>query len=130
MTMKRWLQGAFALAIAAGGPSAFAADHLDGPGLSAEPLADITDVYGWVEGNKLLLVMNVGPLATSASQFSDALQYALHLESHSAYGMAGTKTDIIATFDTAQNISLWVGDGQAASARIRSTSTSKGSTTP
>jgi len=88
---------------------ALAADHLDGPGASKDPLADITDVYAWTESDKLLLVLNVAPLATVDSKFSDAVQYALHLESSSEFGKPGTKTDIICTFDADQKISCWVG---------------------
>lgn len=110
MRTRRWLQGAIALAIAATGPSAFAADHLDGPGAKEDPLADITDVYAWTETDKVLFVLNVAPLATAESKFSDAVQYAIHLESTAKYGDAGEKMDIICTFDAEQKISCWIGD--------------------
>lgn len=110
MRRNRWLQGAAALAIATAGPLAQAADHLDSPGPKADPLADITDVYGWVEGNKLVFALNVAPLATAESKFSDAVQYAIHVESSAAFGTAGEKQDIICTFDAAQKISCWIGD--------------------
>lgn len=105
----RWLQGAAALAVLTAGSGAFAADHLDGPGAQKDPAADITDVYGWVKGDKLILVLNVSPLATVDSKFSAAIQYALHVESSAGFGKAGTKTDVIATFDASQKISVWVG---------------------
>lgn len=110
MRKIRLLQGAVALAIATCGPMAFAADHLDSASVKKDAATDITDVYGWVEGAKTLLVLNVSPLATMESKFSDAVQYALHLESSAAYGMSGEKMDVICTFDTAQKISCWVGD--------------------
>lgn len=110
MRKIRLLQGAVALAIATAGPLALAADHLDGPGAIADPAADITDVYAWSEAKNLLLVMDVVPLATEASKFSDTIQYALHLESSAGYGMAGDKMDVICTFDAAQTISCWIGD--------------------
>lgn len=110
MRITRWLQGAAALAIATGGPLAFAADHLDSPGPKKDPLADITDVYAWTANDNLVLVLDVAPLATTESKFSDAVQYALHLESSSAFGVAGTKSDVICTFDADQKISCWIGD--------------------
>lgn len=105
----RWLQGAAALAVLTAGSGAFAADHLDGPNVTKDPAADITDVYGWIKSDKVVLVLNVAPLATASSKFSEAIQYALHIESSEAFGKAGTKTDVIATFDASQKISLWVG---------------------
>lgn len=110
MRKMRWLQGAFALAVALAGPSAFAADHLDSPEVKKDPATDITDVYAWAEGDKLLLVLNVSPLATPDSKFSDAVQYALHVESSAGYGMVGTAKDVVCTFDAAQAIQCWVGD--------------------
>lgn len=112
MRKMRWLQGAFALAVALVGPSALAADHLDSPAVKADAAADITDVYAWAEGEKLLLVLNVSPLATAESKFSDAVQYALHVESGAAYPFSGmtTKKDVVCTFDAAQAIQCWVGD--------------------
>lgn len=110
MRKTRWLQGAFALAITLGGPSAFAADHLDGPKVKMDPATDITDVYAWSEGDKLLLVLNVSPLATADSKFSDAVHYALHVESSDEYGKPGTKKDIVCAFDAAQAIQCWLGD--------------------
>lgn len=124
----RWLQGAAALAVLTAGSGAFAADHLDGPGAIKDPAADITDVYGWVKGDKLVLVLNVAPLATVDSKFSEAIQYALHVESSAGFGKAGTKTDIIATFDAAQKISVWVGadaDYVSGDASVESGLTSK-----
>ena len=108
MRKTRWLQGAAALAIATGGPLALAADHLDGPGAKADPVADITDVYSWSESANLVAVLNVAPLATTDSKFSDAVQYALHLESSASYGAAGEKHTVICTFDDKQNISCWL----------------------
>lgn len=110
MRKIRLLQGAVALAIASSGPLALAADHLDSASVKKDALTDITDVYGWVEADKTLLVLNVAPLATGESKFSDAVQYALHLESSAAYGMGGQKMDVICTFDASQKISCWVGD--------------------
>jgi hypothetical protein len=96
-------------------PSAFAADHLDGPGVSMDPASDITDVYTFLDGNSVVFVLDVSPLAMApsggmpGSQFSDKVQYVLHTTSGAGFGMKTDKVDIIATFDTAQTIKLWLG---------------------
>lgn len=90
-------------------PSAFAADHLDAPGAVADPAADITDVYTWVEGSKVVMVLNVTPSATTSSKFSDTVQYVLHTTSGPSFGMTTSSLDFIATFDASQTIQLWAG---------------------
>lgn len=109
MKKLTWMRGAMALALTAAASSALGADHLDAPGANADPTADITDTYSWVDGNNVVLVLNVTPLATTTSKFSDKVQYVFHTESSAAFGMPGTKVDIICTFDAAQKISCWVG---------------------
>ena len=111
--MKRaWLiaPGAAALLLAA--PLARAADHLDGPAASADPSADITDVFAWTapDGARLNLIMNVFPVATTTSKFSNTVQYVFRTQSRATYGMAaGGSADLICTFDAAQAISCWLG---------------------
>jgi hypothetical protein len=76
---------AFALSLCPTG--AFAADHLDGEVASADPAADITDVYAWAQDtNRLNLVLDVFPLANSASRFSDSVQYVFRVDSVAKYG--------------------------------------------
>lgn len=110
MTKSTWMRGALALALTAAATTALAADHLDGPAATMDPAADITDTYAWLDSGNVVLVMNVSPLATSTSKFSDKVQYVFHTESRMAFGMPGTKVDIICTFDAAQKVSCWVGD--------------------
>lgn len=110
MRKMRWLQGGVALLVGLGSTTALAADHLDSKAATGDPAADITDVYAWSEGNNLLFVLNVTPLATAESRFSNVVQYALHTESSAKFGAAGDKLDIIATFDDLQTISLWIGE--------------------
>ncbi len=106
----RYLQGACALAVIAGAAWAIAADHLDSPAVKLDPAADITDVYAWsASTDKLALVMNVAPLATNTTKFSNAVQYVFHLESSTVYGMIGKLTDIVCTFDNAQAIHCQLG---------------------
>lgn len=109
MRKMRYLQGACALAITAGAAWAIAADHLDGPAAKADAASDITDLYAWANGNKVTVIMNVSPLAGAESKFSDAVQYAFHLENSAGYGMAGEKTDVVCTFDATQAINCVLG---------------------
>lgn len=90
-------------------PKALAADHLDSPSVNLEAVSDITDVYTWMSGTNAILVLNVAPIATATSKFSDKVQYVLHTESTDAFGTPGQQQDIIATFDADQKISLWIG---------------------
>src|SRR5687767_14355465 len=54
-------------------------DHWDGPAARSDPAADITDFFVFPilenDQNRLALVMNVFPLASESSAFSDALDY-------------------------------------------------------
>jgi hypothetical protein len=109
MRRLTWLRAAAALVVAAGVSTAFAADHIDSPAAVANPPADITDVYTWMNGNNVVLVMNVGPLATTGMHFDPTVQYVLHTGSAAALLMPETAENIICTFDASQKISCWVG---------------------
>lgn len=87
-----------------------AADHTDSSAVIADPAADITDVFAWMDpsGDKLNLVLDI-PSGGAGSSFSDAVQYVFHVESSPAFGTAGESTDIICTFDVNQAVSCWVG---------------------
>ena len=89
--------------------TAYAADHLDAPATSADPTADINDVYTWVEGDKTILAMTLFPAAGAEAKFSDAVQYVFHTASGAAFGAANSSKDVICTFDAAQRISCWIG---------------------
>ncbi len=84
-----------------------AADHRDSPVPRADPAADLGDIFAWTtaDTSQINLVMTV-PVAA----FSDAVQYAFHIESTQAYGTAGVEIDAICTFATDQNLECWVGD--------------------
>jgi len=96
-------------------PLAVAADHVDGPAVLTDPSADITDVYAWTstDGTKVNLVLNVAPVASTSSRFSDVVKYVFHTSSCATYtapgGCTAAKEDIICTFDAAQKVSCWVG---------------------
>jgi hypothetical protein len=106
---------AFACVAAAIGYSmtAQSADHQDSPATTADPTADINDVYAFLDGpTNVVFVMTVYPNAPAGALFSNSVQYVLHTASGANFGMATSNVDIIATFDTSQNISLWVGTSE------------------
>ncbi len=115
---KRLLVGAIA-ALAALSPTALAADHLDGPGVTSDPSLDITDIFSWTDtsATKLNLIMNVFPEASkTSSMFSDTGQYVFHVTSYPAYGppLGATAKDasqVICTFTgtaAPQTVSCWL----------------------
>jgi hypothetical protein len=83
-----------------------AADHVDSPAVRADPATDLADIFAWTTADvrHINLVMTL-PIAA----FSDAVQYAFHVESSSAYGSPGIKADIICTFEVNQDLECWVG---------------------
>jgi hypothetical protein len=123
--------GACVLAVgAAAALKLHAADHKDGPAVTADPAGDITDVYAWMSSDKskVNLVMDVYPNAPAGSVMSDQVLYVFHLSSAAGYGMAATEMKIICGFDTTQKITCWVGNSEVvtgnASAAAGITSTS------
>jgi hypothetical protein len=115
--VKRGVTGEwiFALALAsilAGGASR-AADHVDGPAASADPSADITDIFAWMspDAKRVYLVMNLVRNATAASKFSDSVQYVFHTTSRANFGATPSpEVNVICTFNAAQRIECWVGN--------------------
>ena len=110
--MKRtWL----AALVAAGllPATAWAADHTDGPAVIADPAADINDVYTFLSDDfqNLNIIMTLFPGADNGSEFSDQVQYVMHVESAGSIGalLPQTETNIICQFD-AGTIECWAGD--------------------
>lgn len=89
-----------------------AADHIDSPAAVAEPTADITDLYAWMDSDaeNLNLVLNVAPFAAQGMVFSDAVQYVFHVGSGAGYGDVQTETEILCQFTAPPAIECWVGD--------------------
>lgn len=82
-----------------------AADHLDGPAVSSDPAADITDIFAWMQdSNQINLALNVFPLANETSQFSDSVQYVFNISSLVGFGQVASTSTVICTFSAAQNI--------------------------
>jgi hypothetical protein len=84
------------------------ADHRDAPAAAADAASDINDVYAFNDGGNVVLAMTVSPLAAAGAKFSDKTQYVFHTSS-GAFGATTSNVDVICTFDTAQNVSCWVG---------------------
>jgi hypothetical protein len=98
--------------VAVGAPLLMGADHADGSTATADPSADITDVFAWTspDATHLNLVMDVFPFATAGAQFSDAVQYVFHTRSKASFLASDeSAVDVICTFDAGQNVSCWAG---------------------
>ena len=79
-------------------------DHSDGNGVS--PSAEITNIYAWLQNkDRVNLIMNVHPNATTSSQFSESVSYVFHVNSSSSYGGTQTKKRIVCQFDSEQKVS-------------------------
>ena len=90
---------------------AFAADHLDTPTVTADPAADIGDLFAWTssDGKRLNLVMDV-----VGRKFSDRIQYVFHVDSGSAFGRTTSTTTILCQFDASNAVECWLGDADFA----------------
>jgi hypothetical protein len=104
---------ALVLASMCGVQSVRAADHIDGPRASADPAADITDVFTWMTADaaRVIIAIDLTRNATTDSRFSDAVVYATRTTSSAAFGgTAAASIDVLCTFDVAQQVQCWVGD--------------------
>ena len=114
--MKRvWLIAGGAIALLVSSAPLRAADHLDGPAASADPSADLTDVFAWTDadGKHVNLIANVFAAASTTSKFSNTVQYVIHTTSRAAFAIPAVaptaSLDILCTFDATQKISCWAG---------------------
>jgi hypothetical protein len=89
-----------------------AADHTDSPTLSANRMADITDVYAWMTGSDLNLVMAVSPQDDGTSSFDPSVLYVFHLSSKPALdvGAPGIETRVVCKFASNTSVECWVTD--------------------
>src|SRR5262247_1926484 len=95
--------------------SSRSADHVDGPAASADPAADITDVFAWMspDAQRVFLIMSLVRNATTASKFSDSVQYVFHTTSRPSFGAPPSpEVAIICTFNQAQIIQCWAGNDE------------------
>lgn len=91
-----------------------AADHTDSPRASADPLADITDVFAWMspDATRVNLLMGIGRDVAADAQFSDAVQYVFRTRSlprFSFAGQAASETLVVCTFDADQQVACNIG---------------------
>jgi hypothetical protein len=112
--MLKRLFTAATLVAALAGP-AWAADHADGPSATQNLMdlsGDLTDVYAFLDGTNVVLIMDVGANSTASSKFSNVIQYVFHTN-----GITGLtdqspfSSNIICTFDSTQKVSCWVQQG-------------------
>jgi hypothetical protein len=88
-----------------------AADHVDSPTLAGNPMADITDVYAWMTGSNLNLVMDVSPLDDRTRSFGPSVLYVFHVTSKTGLGVGvpgGTETKVICRFASNTSVQCWV----------------------
>lgn len=92
-----------------------AADHLDSPTLATSPMADINDVYAWMDGSNLNLAMSISPADVETRTFGPDVQYVFHVHSKSMLGIGvpgtGTETRVTCTFASDTSAQCWVTEG-------------------
>ncbi len=107
------LAGAATLLLASG--TALAADHADGPGVKADAVSDINDVFTWTSADKanLNLIMTIGG-TSQPTAFGDVTQYVFHLnrsDNPLAAAGDGTDTQLICEFASNTDAKCWLGTG-------------------
>ena len=103
-------------------------DHFSGPAVMGDPAVDITDFYAFPSPERpgnLVLIMNVFPMATSQSFFSDVLTHRFRLRPLTwsggsvTYGTAEHTIDVtfsdVAEGSSVQTASVVTSDGREAS---------------
>jgi len=92
-----------------------AADHLDSPTLIATPMADINDVFAWMEGSNLNLALSISPDDVDPRAFGPDVQYVFHIHSKPMVGVGepgfGRETRVLCTFASDTSAQCWVAEG-------------------
>jgi hypothetical protein len=98
--------GALVLAL----PAARGSDRADGPRATADPAADLADLYAWMslDGKKLNLVMTLWPDAPASAALSPRVQYVLHVRSGPAMRRTAAEIPILCQTAGAE-LECWVG---------------------
>ena len=76
-------------------------------------MADITDVYSWMTGSNLNLVMDVSPMDDGTRSFDASVLYVFHLTSKAGLGVTttgGAETKVILKFASNNSVQCWVTD--------------------
>jgi hypothetical protein len=129
MTRRRALlvAAAAAAAVALAGVSAVrASDHLDGPGVAADPQSDITDVFAFTSPENpshVVLAMAVTPYAGDAATFSPSVDYAFRVqrvEVLQPFTLDTTARDVVCRFDESppQHVTCTAPGGLTATAAV------------
>ncbi len=87
-----------------------ASDHAAATPATA-PMADIADVYTWMTGSNLDLVMDVSPRDDGTTAFGPDVAYVFHLTSKTGIGImqpGGTETQVICRFAANTSVQCWV----------------------
>lgn len=94
-----------------GVPPARGADGSDGPQATANPAADLADLYAWMspDATKLNLVVTVWPAAPESAALSPAVQYVVHVRSGEAMRKKAQEIPILCQTAGAE-LECWVGD--------------------
>jgi hypothetical protein len=92
-----------------------AADHTDAPAVQANPMADITDVYAWMDpgGATVNMVMDVSPFDPGGGlrHFGPTLVYVFHVDSVAGFPPTGAvSTEAVCKFTSDTHVQCWVGD--------------------
>src|SRR5262245_17828538 len=75
------------------------------------PMADIADVYTWMTGANLHLVMDVSPRDDDTNAFGPSVSYVFHVTSKDRVNVpqpGGTETQVICRFETNTSVQCWV----------------------
>jgi hypothetical protein len=84
---------------------------------ATSPMADITDVYAWMAGSNLNLVMDVAPRDDGTNAFGPSVLYVFHLTSKPRIGLGettGTETQVVCRFASNTSVQCWVATGGTA----------------
>lgn len=79
----------------------------------ADPMADIADVYAWMTGSNLNLVMTVSTADDGSHSFGPGVAYVFHLTSKEGAGVGvagGSETQVVCQFSDAARVQCWVKD--------------------
>jgi hypothetical protein len=129
---KKWTLAALAIPVTVAGIAVMtpgrAADHIDSPGATADKAADVTDVYTFVspaQASHLVMIMDVTPTASTASSFSDKVEYYLraHAITNTSTLATGPDLGFKCTFDTTAGMTCTGAGGLTKTVAFNATST-------
>ncbi len=92
---------------------AHGADHSDSPAAVADPLADLNDVFAWMneDASRINLALTVGGQLPPTS-FGTSVSYVFHLGQTATFGEAGTQSELRCTFADEETFECWLVDMQ------------------